>query len=271
MEQFLEFILSFFEKLSAFFLAFLAALGIGNVTPEEPAISQTTVFSIGIYDTIRAVEGGCTDGRYVYQILIDPDAEKDATPCKILKIDSTDWKTVTVSETLNIDHANDVTYDSTQNLLLVSNNIPNYTTVTAVDPLTLTVKSTYTLPQKIYSIVYVGSKDCYYAGISKTYNIVQFSKNFEELGTIEGINSGYTRQGIESDGAYLYCIFYKENTIYKYDFEGNYQGRCVLPDTANEAENMFFLGGNLYVGYNIIGKTTGGFIAKVENAKYTKD
>ena len=270
MEQFAEFLAEFFEKLAAVFMAILAAFGLGK-TPDPPVLTQTTVFNIAAYDTIRTVEGGCTDGRYIYEILIDPDADKAETPCKIVKIDSTNWSTVTVSETLNIDHANDMTYDASRNALLISNNIPNYTTVTAVDPVTLTVKETFTLPQKIYSIVYVGAKDCYYAGISTTYNIVHLNKNFEEIDTIEGINNGFTRQGIDSDGTYLYCIFYKENSIYKYDFDGNYQGRCVLPDTTNEAENMFFIDGKLYVSYNIMSKTDGGFISLLENVTYSAE
>ena len=44
--------------------------------------------------------------------------------------------------------------------------------------------------------------------------------------------------------------------------------------TENEAENIFFIGGTMYVTYNLLSADsngeTGGIIYKLENAKYEK-
>ena len=164
MDEFLALLAKFFEQLSAVFMSILVALGLAAPGEDkDPEIKQTQVASISAFDTIHTLEGGCTDGRYVYQVLIDSSISDETTPCKIVKIDSTNWQTVTVSEELKINHANDIAYDSSQNTLLISNNIPNYSTITMVDPATLTVTGTRTLTEKIYSLVYVGERDCYFA------------------------------------------------------------------------------------------------------------
>ena len=270
MENFFEVIAAFFKNIAAVFTAILVALGIMTPKPEEPKISQTTVAVIEPFGSIRTVEGGCTDGRFVYQILIDPDAQSDV-PCRLVKIDIQNWKVTEASEELKMDHANDMTYDETNNLLVVSNNKPNFTTITFVDPSNLTVRGTKTISRKIYSIVYVGSEKCWYAGISNSCDIVRFDENFKELGVIDNPENNYTRQSLGSDGEYLYSLFYNPNIIFRYDLKGNPQGYAVLPDYENEAENIFFIEGAMYVGYNIIKADAGGFIARIDNAKFSAD
>ena len=262
-------LLSFFKSFASIFSAILAALGlmIPENPPENPVvISPVAVFSS--YDNIRTVEGGCTDGRYVYQVLIDTDAPVGAVPSKIVKIDSSDWSTVAVSEELNIDHANDMTYDEANKLLVVCNNKPNYTTITFVDPATLKVTGIKTLGTKIYSIAYVGSDKCWYAGISNSADIVRFDDNFKETGVIDNPENLYTRQSLATDGTYLYSLYYNPNIVYRYSLTGEPQGHIVLPDTTNEAENIFFLGGKMYVGFNILGPA-GGFVARIDNPDFS--
>ena len=273
MENFFEAFLRFFRNFAAIFTAILTALGIMSPEkpPEVPKISQTTVIAFEPFEQIRTVEGGCTDGKYIYQIMINPDAEENEVPCRILKINPEKWQIIEASDELRIDHANDMTYDEENKLLVISNNKPNYTTVTFVDPEKLEIKGTKTLDRNIYSIVYVGSAKCWYAGISKSCDIVKYDEDFNALGVIDNPENNYTRQSLGSDGEYIYSLFYNPNIVYKYDMQGNSQGYAVLPDTVNEAENIFFFGGEMYIGYNIMKTNAGGFIAKIENITFSTD
>lgn len=271
MDEIFNLLLTFFKSLASVFSAILAAFGL--LTPEKPPENPVVITPVAVfssYDNIRTVEGGCTDGRYVYQVLIDTDAETGSVPCKIVKIDSSDWSTVAVSEELNIDHANDMTYDEANKLLVVCNNKPNYTTITFVDPATLKVTGIKTLGTRVYSIAYVGSEKCWYAGISNSADIVRFDENFKETGVIDNPENIYTRQSLATDGTYLYSLYYNPNTVFRYSLTGEPKGHIVLPDTANEAENIFFLGGKMYVGFNILGPA-GGFVARIDSPDFDID
>ena len=262
----------FFQILISFFMSILSLFGLFG--QKEPEMKMTKVGVIPSYENVRTVEGGCTDGTYIYQTLIDPKAEDGNVPCRLVKISAATMQTVKVSGELRIDHANDITYNSSTRELIVCNNKPNYSTLTLVDPDTLEIKSTRDISSKVYSVVYVGDGDFYYAGISNTYTVVEMNSNFEVTGTFDMINNGFTRQTIDTDGEYIYAVYYKENYIYKYDTNGNYEGKCALPVTENEAENIFFIGDTMYVTYNILTPGSdgeaGGYIYKLENAKYEK-
>ena len=273
MESFFEAVIGFFRSFAAIFTAILTALGIiaPEKPPEVPKITQTALVTFAPFDQIRTVEGGCTDGTYIYQILINPDAQENEVPCRIIKINPEKWQVIEASEELRIDHANDMTYDEENKLLVISNNKPNYTTITFVDPVKLEIKGTKTLDRKIYSIVYVGSGKCWYAGISNSCDIVKYDENFNALGVIDNPENKFNRQSLGSDGEYLYSLFYNPNIIYKYDLQGNPLGYAVLPDTENEAENIFFFGGAMFVGYNIMKPDAGGFIAIIQNAVFSND
>lgn len=271
----------FFQILISLFMSFLTLLGL--YTPEkEVKMTQTVVSNISAMENIRQVEGGCTDGRYIYQILIDPTYTGDRyaeTPSKIIKIDSGNWVTVKTSEQFdNLNHANDMTYNAAEGTLLICNNVPNYTVISVIDTDSLQLVKTITVSRPLYAIVYVGDvdSDCYYCGISNTYDLVKYDKEFNELGTMSLINNGYTRQSIDTDGSYLYLPYYyndtetkeKHNYIYRYTFNGETAGKLELPTTSYESENVFFINGVMYVAYNILGTGNGGVICKVENPKF---
>lgn len=267
----------FFQALISFFISILMALGlIAKPADPQPEMKMTKVCTVAAIENLHTLEGGCTDGRYIYQTLIDPDAEKNdlPTPGRLVKIDVATMRTVMTSDVLYVDHANDVTYNSKTKELIISNNIPNYTRLTFVDPETLTVKGSKDITSSVYSVVYVGSGDFYYAGISKTFNVVEMDADFnvkDSFGMNEAQNvDGIVRQTLETDGKYIYSVFYKPNSIYKYSVDGEFIGKCTLPIAENEAENIFFIGDSIYVSYNILGAANGGEIYKLENPVFEK-
>ena len=277
---------SIFRSIVSFFTAILVALGV--ITPSNTA-EQKLVMSISIEDisTCRSIQGGCCDGQYVYVTAINPDgAEFDnpewtvgcdetvtpkkvkKVPCVILKINPDTWSVVSKSDYLFLDHANDVTYNAANNELVICNNQPNYTTVTTVDPVTLSVRETFTVPQKIYSIVYVGSESCYYAGISGGYQVVKMTQSYTQIGTMSLSEHGNTRQGMDSDGSYLYFVYSDDNYVYKFDLSGNMVAKLELPERNNEAEFIFFRYGTMYIGYEFNGRANGGAIYSVTDIKW---
>ena len=270
---------SFFKALISFFTSILIMLGVIS-----PKTTQTLVMSIPVTEGLRTVQGGCTDGRYTYVTIIgneevtiaNPDytagsalpETKSVIPCRVIKIDLAGKSIVKTSDELYMDHANDVTYNSKTNELLICNNKPNYTLVTVLDPDTLTVKRTVTVPEQIYSICYVGTSDCYYVGVSYGYSVVTLSSSFEETGTINLQNNGFTKQGIDINGDSLYALYSGENSVYRYDLSGNLTGKLTLPESSNEAEFIFFFNDEMYVGYNFPGVGNGGAIYKLTDVQW---
>lgn len=119
-------------------------------------------------DDCPTPQGGWFDGRYWYQLFIGKDTEhneRDNT-VRLVRYDTQTGKTVRISDPLPLNHANDLTYNSRRGLLVAVHNNPNRKLVSFIDPETLTVTETVTLPCRIYSLAYSPERDMYVAGIA---------------------------------------------------------------------------------------------------------
>lgn len=267
-----DFFSGIFTKISAFFTSVLVFLGIMPAPVVVHLPVMTPVYQIAAVEDFKTVQGSCTDGKYIYVSIISSTTDTDGRRLgKIIKIDSEKFETVLTSESKYVDHANDMTCVD-KNLYIV-NNAPNYTTYTVMDCAKLTIKGTGTKEFNMYGIEYVPLTSRYYFGISASYDImVQDTINNTQT-KISLQNNGYTRQGIASDGEYLYCLYSDPNIIYKYDFDGNFMGKMTLSVKENEAESLFFINGQMYVVYNIPGVPNGtpccGTIYKVDDIQFS--
>ena len=271
-----------FAVLMSLFTAISGLIGGGSGSGEEvKGLTQTIVMRVSAIDNIRQFEGACSDGQYIYQVMIEPATSTSTGKTEkavILKIDPSTWTIVKKSaELTEINHANDITYDPRKNLLLVSNNAPNYKMISGLKADSLEYVGGDSIDHPLYSLAYLTSGDSsfYYAGISGTYNFGEYDGGFYTISTFNGINNGCTRQSIATDNEYLYCLFSDPNCIYKYKLDGTYVGKCSLPNSETnsysyEAEGIFFHNGVLYVTYNIKGKGNGGVICKLENVTYSE-
>ncbi len=293
-----EFFAQFFEKIVAFFTAILISLGIISAPVNA---KQTKIMEFSGQSGCNIVEGGCTDGRYLYITMINTSATTEredppsgdialsTTKCRVLKIDTTSWTVSKSSEELKIDHANDMTYNTKTNKILISNNSPNYNAITVLDPNTLQIEANHILlnkydsqqnptPIKIYSISYDEVNDCYYCGISNSSNFVKLNSDFSfakditgyDMNLLRGDDSkAYTRQTIETDNGYFYSTFYLPNSVFKYSFEGELIGKYEFENQDGEAEFSFFLNNEFYICYNIQGSSNpAGIIYKVKNPEF---
>lgn len=281
MSSFLTTLSSFFTKLISIFSSLLVSIGvISGSGPIHPLVknyaSQEIVMNVQPVDKIRQLEGACSDGAYIFQIMIDPSSTTGTEKAIIVKIDPNTWKIVATSDQMaELNHANDITYDSRINLLMISNNYPNYTQVSAVRPGSLTYYAGMTIEHPLYSLAFIkiNGESNYYSGISGTYDFGIYDGAFDTIKTFNGQNNGCTRQSIETDGENIYCLYSDMNCIYKYNKEGDYIGRCYLQDPASdgksyEAEGIFFHNGNMYVSYNILGTGNGGVICKITSISF---
>lgn len=233
------------------------------LTKSEVLVAQhTDLLHIPYPDEIfRGFQGGCSDGeRYYYQVLMHyelSDRSKDFS-C-IAKIDLQKREIVGYSGILHLDHANDVTYHPKKDLLLVTNNKPNYTRITLVDPHTLEVVGYEEAPVPLYALEYNPDRDAYVAGISgkREFCFLDGDMKPKDGKTYRTAPSTdrYTKQDICADGNLLYFILWDgkhkdakdfQNLVAIYDWQGEYRGLLEFNVGVEEPESISIVGGEIY-------------------------
>lgn len=199
-------------------------------------------------DGYARVQGGATDGTYSYNALVTAGSD---TYAKISKVDLSTHRVVAVSAPLNINHGNDITYNSSSGnsysgkLIVTHNdandNDPNRSdikrTVTVVDPNSLTVEGSVVIdiPDTLYgatrqqlkdikgfaSVTYMDSgfyKGCYVAIISSSHNFLILDKDFNAIRYVEVSwrydNTKVYYQGAASYGNYILVGVYPRSSSY---------------------------------------------------------
>lgn len=199
-------------------------------------------------------QGACTDGAYIYIILENTNVSEpggysqNSHYSKIVKIDATTMETVMVSEPLLIDHGNDVAYNSKTGMLVVSNNTPNYRSLSFVNPETLElieIIEDNELP--MYAVEYNAKLDKYVVGISGCYDFAILDSELHVEQRFTGKNTFATKQGITCDENYIYFLQYKDNLIVVYDWEGNYIRKITVKGVVSEPEAIFIIDGKFYI------------------------
>ncbi|MGM9642919.1 MAG: hypothetical protein ACI3XI_06890 [Eubacteriales bacterium] len=229
---------------------------------------------IGQADGTTHLQGGCSDGTYIYQAFIyqDKSSNEVNNVCKIVKIkpdfDPNTSNVVLTSDNIDLNHANDITYNSKAHELIVCHNNPYRTKLTVIDPDTLTVKRTETIDQNIYSITYSPERDRYMVGCSGGQSMRSCNSKFGDLSNVIKptlTTSSMTTQGICSDDVFIYHTLwngsgsigtYNKNVITVYDWYGNFIG-TIGTSIGIESENIFVHDGVLYVcAYSSGGKAS---------------
>ena len=218
-----------------------------------------------------AVQGAGTDGTYSYSTITQKGNDNYV---KIVKTRLSDMKVVKTSGLLNLNHANDVTYDSANGRLVVTHNKINRKRVSFVNPSTLTVtgykdiqipntlkgatKEQLSAIKGFASVTYM--REGKYAGhyiaiISSYHNFLVLDQNFkpvEYISVAAKYNSEQVYyQGVDAIGDKLYVGVYprnysQKNMISVYDMDGEYKGTIYLIK-GFEMENVYHAGGTQYV------------------------
>ena len=184
------------------------------------------------------MQGGGTDGKYAYYNLVTR-GDSATAMSYIHKVDLSTWQTVQVSKPLPMNHANDMAYDPKHNRLVVSHCDIYPDRVSFVDPDTLELLETRTIPQKHYSLAYNANKGLYVAGKSRTYDLALLDDDFQPLRLLPG-EDGHVKQGLECDDEFIYFFQtgVRNNWIFVFDWEGTFLRKIPVP-MVGESENLF--------------------------------
>ena len=201
------------------------------------------------------MQGGCRGGRYAYYAL-NTGGDSSRSVTRIVKIDTETWQVVQTSGDMYISHSNDMVFDPYNNRLIVSWCDIEPDKVGIVDPDTLTLKETLTIPQRHYSMGYCSDKNEYVAGISRTYDLAVLDARFNVQRVLPGVE-GYTKQGIDCDSELIYFLHSVKgesgtfvcNLIFTFDWDGRLISRILVPYAA-EAENLFTMGDKIVCAFN---------------------
>ena len=208
----------------------------------------------------KMTQSTCTDGTYIYMMLNND--KKASYVSALIKIDIATGKVVATSEGFETGITNDITYNPKTKQIIVVHNSPEPKKVTVIDAETMKYVETKTLAFNIYALAYDEVLDCYWAGLSGGYNFVRLDLNLEKVGeTYTGYSSGYTKQGMDCDGKYLYFVLSAKNSVAVYKTDGTFIGIVILSDSSNSAQNICHVGDTFYIGYNV--SSAGGYLNKV--------
>ena len=175
------------------------------------------------YGGYSVVQGGCTDGKYAYYMMV----KKSNDMGKVLKVNLSNSREKYKSLfRLNISHGNGMAYDSKNHRLVVSGVEGRRTQLTFIDADTLRLQGykeidySTALAQKwrvnyggsragIVALSYISRYDCYVALQRKTYDLLVLDSNFRVIGFITtNLKAKYpgTYQAMDADEKYVYIV-----------------------------------------------------------------
>ena len=214
------------------------------------------------------VQGACTDGVYAYFAV-----QEYSTV--ILKYDMSTWKLKKKATVSGLGHANDMTYNTKEDIIVVANNNTGTDVLTLLDPDSLEVigtvepKRSKTAKEKeadkndkkdykvlnVYSIAYQESQNRYVVGLSGTYNFAVLDDKFKQVKAYKGVNTGYTRQGCDCDDDYIYFPQSDgDNIVVVYDYAGKHVDTVTLGHK-HEVENLFHVDDSFFLTLHYYGNS----------------
>ena len=233
---------------------------------DEYTTTYTKLFDIKNVDGYRIMQGGCTDGKYCYFAMENQTFPEGSHKSYIYKYDANTWELVARSEGLPLDHSNDICYNPDTKELIVVHNAPNRDTLSIVDPDTLTVKETFKIKYKIFSMAYNQSRQQYVIGLSGGQNFALLDTDFKAVKNYTVNSTGYTTQGVECDNDFIYFVQYNQNVIMIYDWSGKLVKRVDMTLLGIEPENICLIEGEFIIGCNNA-NWTGGEVYSLEIIK----
>ena len=214
------------------------------------ATSKKVALSTAVGDC-RVGQGACSDGTYAYLCM----RNGDDTATVISKHDLKTGERVAVSGELDLGHANDATFDTKNNRIVVAHGTSQGRIVSFVNPDTLELIEHINIPAAAGAISYNAERDCYATSSGgKTLNILSADFTIVKQYTRTD-NAGYTAQGMGSDNDYLYFPMSgkTDNILVVYNWNGQYVTTIRIP-MAEESESLFWVNGEYYVAYHVGGE-----------------
>lgn len=247
-------------------LNYIPTAPLKGVKPDGSFFGLDTYKPEGSEESFYVMQGGCTDGKYMYLLMEGSDVQIDgATYAKghvITKVDMTTWQIVARTEPLPLGHGNGMCYNPNLGQLVVSmcNDIadtPEDETrmVAFVDVDTMELAGTRKLDLAIYAIDYNAKRDLYVVGIKgNSAAFAVLDSDFVELGYYPGNVLGLGSQDVDCDDNYIFVGNSGVTTmpgmevVKVYDWNGEYVG-IFRVDSVSEQEAIFNYDGKYYITF----------------------
>ena len=202
----------------------------------------------------RMIQGACFDGE-TYYISAIRGMSDGSEQVRILKLDA-EGKTIAESNPLLLDHANNITYNSRLNRLVVSHcHSPDnhYYRYSLVDPDRLKITQTADLPYPFYSMAYCEEKDMYASGEWSGEFVDTWDGDMTPVLHVAVECPASLSQGVFCDAQGIYFVRSAQNgaasEIRIYDWECQLTRRIELltPSGNIEPESINIVGQTVYV------------------------
>ncbi len=221
------------------------------------------VFEYSGKDGFGTAQGAATDGKYAYVVMKKKTGDRETD--RIVKIDMATWEIVAESEEMPLDHANDMTYDPVNKILIVTNMYNNI--VSTINPEDLKLIEQKKLPYGTWATGYVDGASRYtFLAYGSPSGLVVTDTDFNPIFSAPHADStGYVGQGMDADSKFAYVPLSpntgkSDNIIQIYDITtGEHLGNISVA-TKMESESMFHVGDDYYIHFN----SSGSKIAKLE-------
>ncbi len=228
-------------------------LSTGEDSKIEVTLEEKLSFSKKIDGHSWHMQGGDTDGKYGYYAINDG-GDQGESLTKIYKVDFATWEIVAISEPMQCGHANDVTYVSDTNELLVTwceNPIEN---VTVINAETLEYVSTVTLPYKHAVMDYSAGRKQYVLGGMGKNDYTVCDANWEFDSNIPQSNMKFAMQSLECDDKLIYNIQSpnsggSDGYLFVYNWDGELL-HLITFDMEYESENVCLYGNKMILAVN---------------------
>lgn len=211
-----------------------------------PEVVQSKALHIQPKEGYSIMQGGCTDGKYAYYILQNSDFSPRID--RIYKVDLATMEIVAESETLELQHANSLVYNSKLNTLINVNYDPDGQVLTYVDPDTLKITGTKEVEFHALSLTYNEEKDMYVAGTQGAFDFFKLDSNLNVKDYHSSIQTTAVKQEVEVYKDRLFFTMSSESVIFVYNWDGDYLYTIDL-EMPVEVENVLFYEDVAYTAY----------------------
>lgn len=241
------------------------------------SITDITYEKVGSISDCGLIQGGTTDGQYVYSACVNDDSHSSTV---IVKTDIS-GKKILSSESFSrksVGHANAMTYSSKAGKLILTmwddnsagnNGITNQ--VRIISPSTLKSEGTETFDKgaNATNICYNPSTDQFIANgklYDSNYKYIRtiFSGGDSKFNSDSQMSGDTAGQGIGCDNSRIYVIRWSKSKsitrIIAYDWTGNATAVYNLTNMSDELESLFIINGEMYGGVNTFGTNSSDII-----------
>lgn len=211
-----------------------------------PKAVQSRILQIPAEEGFSVLQGGCTDGTYGYYVMNNQDYYPYIN--RVYKVDLATMEIVQVSQTLELQHANSITYNSKLGKLICVNYDPDKTTLTYIDPKTLTVTGTTKADFNVLSLSYCKERDAYAAGTRGTFDWFALDGNLKVKDYYDSVQTDSVKQEVETYKDKIIFSMSGPEMLYVYNWEGEFLYSIDM-ELYIEIENLVFYEDVAYVGY----------------------